>query len=182
MNSIEPSQPRGIGDRLVVFVAQGFGSGLLPLGPGTWGSGIGVLWLITLLSSGSGWVFVAANVIAVLGAVALCTRAETLLGSHDPPSVVMDEIVAVPLTFLGTLLAIGVWPVGLAGQPFKVVAVFWPELLTGFMAFRVFDIWKPGPIRRVQSLPRGWGVVADDIFAALAAAVVTGLVTVVRLR
>jgi phosphatidylglycerophosphatase A len=57
---------------------------------------------------------------------------------------------------------------------------FWPEWIVGFLAFRVFDIAKPGLIRRVQNLHSGWGVVADDLLAALAAAVVTAIPTLLH--
>ncbi len=176
-----PSPPSsGFLDRLVLWVAQGFGSGRLPAGPGTWGSGVGVLWLVGLLSLGSVGGWMVGTLAGLVLSVAACSRAETLLGRTDPPSVVIDEIAALPLTFLGPWIALGAWPPGLAAHPGEVLQRFWPELLTGFLAFRVFDIAKPGPIERLQSLPRGWGVTADDVAAALAAAVVTGLVTLWR--
>jgi phosphatidylglycerophosphatase A len=167
-------------DGLIVWIAQGFGSGLLPAGPGTWGSLVGILWLWALLLPGSALLFcllIAGSIgLAVMG----CARAETILGQHDPGSVVLDEIVAVPLTFLGPWLALGTFPAASWEDPLSVGARFWPEFVVGFLAFRVFDIAKPGPIRRIQSLRGGWGVVADDLLAGLAAAVVTGLVTFLR--
>lgn len=48
----------------------------------------------------------------------------------------------------------------------------WPGWVTAFLAFRLFDIWKPGPIRRAEGLAGGWGVMADDLLAGLAAAIV----------
>jgi len=181
-NTPLPPSPWRFPDALIILLAQGFGSGRLPWGPGTWGSLIGVGWLIALLTLGSATVWIIANLAAVLGAVAICSRAEIVLGQHDPGSVVLDEIVAVPLTFLGPWIALGIWPIGVAGHPIEVCQRFWPELLVGFLAFRVFDIAKPGPIGRIQYLPAGWGVVADDVLAALAAAGVTGLVTFARLN
>lgn len=174
------SPPLRFPDRLVLWVAQGFGSGRLPAGPGTWGSVVGVLWLVGLLSLGSALGWAVGTLAGLALSVVACSRAETLLGRTDPPSVVIDEIAALPLTFLGPWVALGSWPADLAAQPSDVFQRFWPELLTGFLAFRVFDIAKPGPIGRLQSLPRGWGVTADDIAAALAAAVVTGLATLWR--
>jgi phosphatidylglycerophosphatase A len=81
--------------------------------------------------------------------------------------VVLDEIVAVPLCFVPVLLAqtqsLGHFP-DLA--TFVRTAPPW-IIPAGFAAFRLFDIWKPFPIRQLQHLPRGWGIVADDLLAAI---------------
>ncbi|MBN9690558.1 MAG: phosphatidylglycerophosphatase A [Verrucomicrobia bacterium] len=175
-----PSPHTTWSDRLVVWIAQGFGSGLLPAGPGTWGSLVGILWLWALLLPGSALLFGVLVAGSILLAVGGCARAEKVLRQHDPGSVVLDEIVAVPLTFFGPWLVLGTFPAASWSDPLTVAAQFWPEFLVGFIAFRVFDIAKPGPIGRIQSLPDGWGVVADDVLAGLAAAVVTGLFTYLR--
>jgi phosphatidylglycerophosphatase A len=52
------------------------------------------------------------------------------------------------------------------------VRLNWKSLLAGFLLFRLFDIWKPFPVRRAEALPRGWGILADDIAAGLYAALV----------
>jgi len=70
--------------------------------------------------------------------------------------VVLDEFVAIPLVYLG-------WPSLVAAAP------GWVVLLAGFGLFRLFDILKPLGIRKLQDLPGGWGVVADDVAAALVA-------------
>jgi phosphatidylglycerophosphatase A len=70
--------------------------------------------------------------------------------------VILDEFIAMPLCFLG-------W------RALPAVLPTWAVLLAGFALFRLFDIWKPLGIRRLQALPGGWGVVADDLVAALAA-------------
>ena len=167
-------------DRLVVLLAQGFGSGRLRPGPGTWGSVVGVLWLIVLLCPSNPLIWALGTVAGLALAVPVCGRAEVVLGEHDPGSVVLDEIAALPLIWLGPLLT----PYGqLFASPIAPTAVafaYWPELLSGFVAFRFFDVVKPGPIRQIQNLRGGLGVVADDILAALAAAVVTGVVSHLR--
>ncbi len=178
--SSSPSPATSWTDRLVVWIAQGFGSGLLPAGPGTWGSLVGVIWLWALLIQGSAILWIVLVLGSILLAVAGCARAEKILGQHDPGSVVLDEIVAVPLTFLGPWIALGTFPPISWKNPGRIGAEFWPEFLVGFLAFRAFDIAKPGPIGRIQRLPGGWGVVADDVLAGLAAAVVTGLFTLLR--
>jgi phosphatidylglycerophosphatase A len=92
-------------------------------------------------------------------AVALCGEAEIRLGKGDPGEVILDEFVAMPLCFLG-------WPALVAVMP------TWAALVAGFAVFRLFDIAKPFGISRLQRLPGGWGVVIDDLAAALAACAV----------
>lgn len=165
-------------DTAILFIAEGFGSGRIPVGPGTWGSLVGILWLVMLLRVPHPlWAAVAA--LAAVGiAIPICSRAERILCRQDPGSVVLDEIVAVPLTFLGPLMVLGTWPT--SSGVTNLTHRFWPEWIVGFLAFRVFDIAKPGLIRRVQNLHSGWGVVADDLLAALAAAVVTAIPTLLH--
>ena len=165
-------------DAGILFIAEGFGSGRIPFGPGTWGSVVGVLWLVILLRVPNPlWAGLAA-VMAIVLAVPICSRAERILGREDPGSVVLDEIVALPLTFLGPLIVLGSWPTtsGVADLAHR----FWPEWVVGFVAFRVFDIAKPGPIGRIQNLHSGGGVVADDVLAGLAAAMITAIPTLLH--
>ncbi|HNQ88162.1 MAG TPA: phosphatidylglycerophosphatase A [Verrucomicrobiota bacterium] len=157
-------------DRLTLFLAQGLGSGLLPKAPGTFGSVVGCLWTLALLATGRPAVYAAGVLAGVALSVWCCGRAETLLGEKDPGSVVLDEIVAVPLAFAGWagvvwFDAAGHWPAAgewLTGSR----GLLW---LAGFAAFRLMDIWKPWPIRQSQALPGGWGITVDDLLAALAA-------------
>jgi phosphatidylglycerophosphatase A len=88
-------------------------------------------------------------------AVGFCGEAEFRLGQRDPGQIILDEFTAMPLCFLGwTALAHHYPP--------------WAIFLAGFALFRLFDISKPFGIRKIQDLPAGWGVVADDVMAALA--------------
>lgn len=126
--------------------------------PGTWGSAVGLLWVYVAFwwpQLGPGCT--AALILASsYMAVALCGEAERRLGQTDPGEVVLDEFVAMPVCFLG-------WPALIGPLP------GWGLLLAGFALFRFFDILKPLGIRRLQRLPGGWGVVLDDLAAALAA-------------
>jgi phosphatidylglycerophosphatase A len=152
---------------LILWIAQGFGIGRIPFAPGTLGSLVGVLWLLLLLAPGQLWVWL----IGMLGGIALsvwaCGRAEKRLQRTDPGSVVLDEIVAIPVCFAGwTILELQrherlLSPAGLF-QPGA-----WPWLLAVLAGFRFFDILKPWPIRQSQALPGGWGVTADDLLAAV---------------
>jgi len=88
-------------------------------------------------------------------AVAICGEAEVRLGRSDPGEIILDEFVAMPLCFIG-------WSELTVGISNGVV------LLAGFTLFRFFDIVKPLGISRLQCWPAGWGVVVDDLAAALA--------------
>jgi phosphatidylglycerophosphatase A len=160
---------------LAAFLATGFGSGLSPVMPGTAGSlvGLAIAWplsrwlasthihaasvgpVVGLLMSG---LFVGLVGVVVSGPVC---RA---LGAEDPGCIVIDEIA-------GQLLACAAvplfWP-----YPSRIAEVC--AWIGSFFLFRFFDIMKPGPIRGVQRLPGGWGVVVDDVLGGLAAAVVLG--------
>jgi phosphatidylglycerophosphatase A len=97
----------------------------------------------------------------VLGwaAVGICGEAGRRLGLKDPGFVILDEFVAIPLCFVG-------W------HGLTAIVPAWSLLIAGFLLFRLFDIWKPLWINRLQDLPGGWGVVADDYAAAVAACLV----------
>jgi phosphatidylglycerophosphatase A len=124
--------------------------------PGTWGSAAGLLYFAAVFPEIgiTGWVLLTA--IGICAAVAICGEAEIRLGRKDPGEVILDEFVAMPLCFLG-------WPSLIHPLP------FWAVCLAGFGLFRIFDISKPLFINDLQRLPGGWGVVIDDVGAALAA-------------
>lgn len=125
--------------------------------PGTWGSLAGLLYAMLFFRSARPEVTLVWTVLAAWLAVAICGEAERRLGRRDPGQVVLDEFVVLPIVFLG-------WR--------AVPATVWPEWvvwLLGFGLFRLFDILKPFGIARLQRWPGGWGVVADDFAAALAA-------------
>ena len=131
--------------------------GRLPA-PGTWGSAAGLLWWWLVVDKvvrphGLGHQ-VAFCLLTVLAAVFLCGVAAHILGRKDPPEVILDEAACMPLVFLGVALP--------AGQKL-------PWVLVGFALFRFLDIAKPLGIRRLQALPGGLGIVADDLAAALVA-------------
>ncbi len=124
--------------------------------PGTWGSVAGLMYF-TVFFAGWGTVgIIVATVIGSYFAVALCGEAEFRLGRKDPGEVILDEFVAMPLCFLG-------W------QRIEPTVPAWVIFIAGFALFRLFDITKPFGIKKLQDLPAGWGVVVDDLAAALAA-------------
>ena len=150
---------------LALWIAQGFGAGRIPVAPGTVGSVIGLGWFALLVSL-TPTVAIAAWVASVAISIWSSGHAERMLQQKDPGSVVIDEIVALPLCFAS-------WVIVEATQSHA-----WTDLnlfFTGagllrtgglFVGFRLFDVWKPWPIRGSQSLPAGWGITVDDLLAA----------------
>jgi phosphatidylglycerophosphatase A len=162
--------------RSLLLVAQGLGLGRLHPGPGTWGSLGGILLTTGLLLVPDPSFYIAAVLILVAAAVPICSAAERALGETDPGSVVLDEIVAVPIAFSG--YAAHWWVVG-ATPRIEGISQWWPALLAAFVLFRIFDIWKPWPIRRLQDFHGGFGIVLDDVAAAILSAVLLALGTTV---
>ena len=143
-------------DRLIKLLATGFGAGYVSKLPGTAGSilGVGVWLLIQFAGNSWAWIIFAAGILPVIW---IASAAERLFDRHDPHCVVIDEIVGMPVALIG-------------------IALDWRLVLTGFAAFRLFDIWKPFPIRQSQKLSAGWGIVVDDLLAGGFACAVTHMV------
>src|SRR5688572_26843450 len=165
---MEPGN-RSLADRIVVFVAEGFGTGRMPFAPGTFGTALGVAWIYLLLLPRNVSVYLAGIVLGFFLAVWIGHRAEHILQKTDPVSIVIDEITAMPLAFLPAVLLMqsdGTTPA--AAAFFSGKALLLPVLT--FFLFRFFDIVKPLGIARVQKAPGGWGLVLDDYLAAIASA------------
>lgn len=137
------------------WVACGFGSGLAPFAPGTFGTlaAVPLYWLMQSLSVT--WYLALTAAIAAFG-MWVTGRTARDLGVHDHGSIVFDEIA-------GYLVAMAFAPVG------------WVYMLAGFLLFRLFDIAKPFPLRRLERLPGGVGIMADDLGAGVYAAAVLHL-------
>jgi len=139
-----------------IWLATWGGCGYFPKGPGTAGSlgGAAVAWVLVRWA---GWppAALAAAALGLLGpGVWASSRAARYWGQEDPQRVVIDEV-------LGQWLALSVAP-----------AAEWRYWLAAFALFRIFDIWKPFPVRSAEQLAAGWGIVADDLVAGVYAAVV----------
>ncbi len=140
---------------LAKLIATWFGCGLSPQGPGTAGAlGAFVLWPIVTWLDLPVWTFVIAAVAGTPIGIWAAERTAVLVGKKDPGLVVVDEV-------LGQWLALGFLP-----------RMTWPWALLAFGLFRLFDIWKPWPVRQLERLPGGTGIVADDLAAGAWAAVV----------
>jgi phosphatidylglycerophosphatase A len=143
--------------QLVLALATCGGVGYLPGAPGTWGSlaAVAVWWLLSHLGL---WGYVLALAVLLALSIPLAGAAQEYLGP-DNPAIVLDEMV-------GLLIA-------LAGVPGN-----WLWVVLGFVLFRLLDICKPFPIKYVERLPGGWGVVLDDAAAGLLARVVLGVLII----
>jgi len=141
----------------VHLLALGFGSGLVPVAPGTAGTVVGVLIDPLLRPLGLELRILVVAVMAVAG-VWICGASARRLGVHDHPAIVWDEIVG----YLALMLLL---PAG------------WTWALLGFAVFRLFDIWKPWPIRQLDhAVGGGLGIMLDDIAAAAWGALVLAAV------
>jgi phosphatidylglycerophosphatase A len=143
------------------LAASGFGLGWLPLAPGSWGSlpPAIIFALMSCFNVSSTIIIIVMAVLALAGSV-ICVKCAPAsieaTGDTDPNEVVADEIAGQAITFV------------FAGASMAVAASgVWGLTLGGFFLFRLFDVIKPCPARRLEKLPQGWGILADDIVAGL---------------
>jgi len=133
--------------RLLQFAAIGFGVGAVPGAPGTLGTALAVP-LYLLLRELSPLAYLGVVALLFVAGIAICQAAQRHYGVYDHPAIVWDEIV-------GYLLTMCAAPPG------------WLWIAVGFALFRLFDIWKPFPIRRVErTVQGGLGTMLDDVLAA----------------
>ncbi len=137
-------------NRIASQLATFFGCGLVPKGPGTAGALGGLL--VAYLVPVSPWILTAIFLIPGIWAATVHSQ---ITGRKDPQDVVIDEV-------------LGQW-ITLAAA---VHTRTWQAWLLAFVLFRLFDITKPFPIRRVEKLPAGYGIVFDDVLAGIYGAVV----------
>jgi len=154
------------------LLASCFGLGRLPLAPGTWAS-LPVAIIFGLMSQMQAPAVIISIVMAALtlaGSI-ICVRfapaAIAATGKNDPGEVVADELAGQAVTFLVSPL---LCPETLSSGQIWVITV------GGFLLFRLFDIAKPWPIRKLEKLPEGWGILADDLLAGVFAAIVLQII------
>ena len=162
-NSYQPPRELILGtpEHLIAF---GFGSGLSPWAPGTAGTLAAIpLWLLL------DWLpwpaYLLLLVLLFVFGCWVCGASAKLLGVHDYGGIVFDEIVGFLVTCLPLLPAFGLAPHGR-----------WLWLIAAFALFRLFDIWKPWPIRWLDARVKGgFGIMVDDLLAAFYGAVLLAL-------
>lgn len=144
--------PHTIWTNPIHFLACGFGLGTVPYAPGTIGTLLGIP-LTIVLSQTSLWFYIVTCVVLFTIGVYVCHITNRDFGTFDHPAAVIDEIVTFPVVMLA-------------------IPLTWYFLLIGFVLFRFFDIVKPGPIHWVdQHVHNGFGVMLDDLLAAISACV-----------
>lgn len=138
-------------DRIAWFYATGGGIGHCPFAPGTVGSLLGPAFIYVWQIYDRPWIegFVV-SIAAILIGVMAADREAKRRHCEDPGHVICDEILAFTIVLGGLNITQG-----------------WETALLGFVFFRIFDIWKPWPIRRLERLPGGWGIMADDLLAGV---------------
>ena len=139
---------RSLRSRLAVALASFGYVGFAPVAPGTAGAAAAIPLFLLLRWADSSWLEIAVCAVMVVAGAWSARLTERALGVEDPGVIVIDEVVGmlVSLIFLpGT----------------------WPVIAAAFVAFRVFDIVKPWPAGRLEHVPGGWGVMADDVMAGV---------------
>ena len=142
-----PAAGRGGAPRAGVWLATCGPVGYVPLAPGTAGSLVGLACYGAVRLLGGDWTQLALAAAVTGCGVWAATAAERHFGRSDPGHVVIDEVAGMLLTLL--------W-----------LPVTWQGAAAGFCLFRLFDVVKPFPARRLERLRGGWGIMADDIAAA----------------
>ena len=152
--------------RLSTIIASVFGIGYFPVASGTVMSIVAVFFAWYIALHGGGVVLVAASLLAFVIGIWACGDHVRATGRDDPSECVIDELA-------------GQW-LACAGICFTPVFPSITEFALTFLLFRLFDVLKPWPISAAEKLPGGLGVMADDMVAGLAAAVIGGLVQYFR--
>lgn len=138
--------------KVAVCLATLGGLGRVRWAPGTWGSLVGLLGGVVTLRWFDWPLWALAVILAVKFVICavICTAAERALDIHDAPAIILDEA----------------WAMAAIVMTVPQAVASWPLLLVAFVLFRAFDVVKPFPLKRLATLPEGWGIMADDLGAA----------------
>ena len=137
--------------------------GYLTPGPGTWGTlaALPIAWALHVLLGFPGLAL--ATLVVLAAGFWAVTRIEAEGGAHDPSWIVIDEVAGVWIALIP--VSLGAWIMGVP------VLRLWPGWVVAVLAFRLFDIWKPGPVGWADRRPGAMGVMLDDVIAGAFAAV-----------
>jgi len=141
----------------IQLLALGFGSGLAPKAPGTFGTLVAIpIFLLMALLSVKYYLLIL--ILMMVSGIYICGKAAKEAGVHDHPAIVWDEIIGYLITMF-------------------MVNVSWQSILVGFVLFRVFDIFKPWPISWLDKhCHGGFGIMIDDVLAGLFSLVIMHLI------
>jgi len=139
---------RTLRSRLAVAFASFGYVGFAPVAPGTVGAAAAIPFFLLVRRAGSAWFEIAVCAAIVVAGAWSARLTEQALGVEDPGPVVIDEVVGMFVSLL-------------------FLPATWPVVAAAFLAFRVFDIVKPWPAGRLEHVPGGWGVMADDVMAGV---------------
>ena len=153
--------PRTLRSRLAVAFASFGYVGFAPAAPGTVGAAAAIPFFLLLRRADSAWLEIAVCAAIVAAGAWSARLTEAALGVEDPGPVVIDEVVGMFVSLL-------------------FLPATWPVIAAAFLAFRVFDIVKPWPAGRLEHVPGGWGVMADDVMAGVYANLAVQLLIRVR--
>ncbi len=145
------SETERLSTRLALLIGTVGGSGYLPKAPGTWGSAVSLVIVAPFAGHWFGWATGIGILLVLLFGPFLARVAMRVRQRSDPQDFVLDE-------------ACGVWI-----AVFRLERPDWTIFALAFILFRVFDMTKPWPINRIERLPRGWGVLYDDVAAGVVA-------------
>jgi len=141
----------------IQFLALGFGSGLAPKAPGTFGT-LAAIPVYLLLATLTPSFYALAVLVMTIAGFYICGKAADDLGVHDHPAIVWDEFVGFFITMF-------------------MIPISWQSILVGFLLFRLFDIVKPWPISFVdKKVSGGFGIMIDDVLAGIFALIIMQLI------
>ena len=155
----------------LLFVVSGFGVGYLAGPKGTYGSLLGVGYYFLLRQTGTPVSCFGVAVVGILATIWITGRAEKFFGRKDPEQIILDEIICFPMAMVGSELVF--WQLSGNGYFENHPLVFLSNLAIVFVIYRVLDILKPSFLGRVQRLSGGWGIVLDDLLAAICTTVIS---------
>jgi len=148
-----PPIPKSMWTNPLHFIAFGFGSGAMPVAPGTFGTLVGIPFYLAMQSLPPLHYFLI-TVAAILISIWICHKVSRDIGVHDHPGMSLDEII-------GFLVTMFLAPHG------------WLWIGLGFLLFRLFDIWKPWPIGYIDDkVSGGLGVILDDVIAGIVSCII----------
>lgn len=134
-----------------ILLGTAGGAGYFPFAPGTFASVATVAACVGAQAAGHGWTLLGVAALLFLPACWAASVCARVFQQHDPSRVVIDEVIGQLITLAAVPAVAGVWK-------------YW---LGGLILFRMFDIFKPWPVRRLERLPGGYGIVTDDVMAGV---------------